>query len=141
MMSTFASDAQAAEKQKTTAIEMATALPTGDAGVSTISSAAGKNALSSLLRRGNAMIFLADFMNASHLEAVQIRVPTSRANEFFMRTVFDDTTVIDCNNTIGSPHRRQSMRNDHRRSAFDDSLHVLLDNLFALVIQRASSFI
>ena len=46
----------------------ATARPAGDAGVSTISNAAGKKAFASELVRmdavGNATIFLNDFMNA-----------------------------------------------------------------------------
>src|SRR6266404_3658581 len=70
-------------KQNIAMIVMATALPAGEAGVSTISSAAGRNAVSSALARtlafGNEMILLADFMDTC-LKSIEHGVTATGAN-------------------------------------------------------------
>src|SRR6266487_3008469 len=68
-MSIFPRHAQAKAKQKRAMMVAAIARPIADGGISTTSSAAGKNASSSLVRRalpaGNGMIVrLPDFMDA-----------------------------------------------------------------------------
>ena len=48
-----------------------------------------------------------------------------------------DPSLRHANDPVALPHRRQSVRDDHDRSSFDDVAHVLLDRLFALVVQGA----
>src|SRR5436190_24267443 len=113
----------------------ATARPAGDAGVSTISSAAGKNAVSSDLARpadlGNATIFLTDFMDA-RLETIEVGVTSGRTDQLVVRPVLDDPPLFDGNNAMGPTYGRQTMSDDHGGATLHDLSHVVLNDLFAL---------
>jgi hypothetical protein len=79
-MSIWLNEAQATARQKIAMRVAATARPAGDAGVSTISNAAGKNAISSARAceedLGNAAILLADFMEAC-LQSIKGGIPAT----------------------------------------------------------------
>src|SRR5712691_1309215 len=98
-MSTVPRQAQASANTNTAMIVTPIARPIGDGGVSTISSAAGRNASSWSRRRrapasGKATTALDDFMDPS-LEAVQHRVAATGAHQLVMRAVFDDPPAVD----------------------------------------------
>src|SRR5712671_433595 len=122
----------------------ATARPAGDAGVSTISSAAGKNAVSSDLARpadlGNATIFLTDFMDA-RLETIEVGIASRRTDQLVVRPVLDDPTLFDSDNAMGPTHGRETMSDDQGGTALDDLSHVVLNDLFALVVKCAGRFV
>src|SRR5580698_6082435 len=93
----------------------ATVRPSGEGGVSTISRAAGRNAISSrsrpLLSRGNCNTFwisfcetcLTDFMNAS-LYPVEHGVAPARIDEFVVGAVFHQPAAIDRQDAVGAAH-------------------------------------
>src|SRR5258708_22790658 len=105
-MSTYARDAHRSAKQISAMIVAATPLPTGDAGVSTISSAAGRNAVSSALERalvfGNEMILLADFMDA-RLKPVERGVTATGTNQLVVGSVLDDAAAFDGDDAVRAP--------------------------------------
>src|SRR5260370_6535087 len=125
-------------------IVTATARPTGEAGVSTISSAAGKNAVSSALARpdnfGNATIFLTDFMDA-RLETIEIGVASGRADQLVVRPILDDPPLFYGDNAIGPTHGRQTMSDDEGGATLHDLSHAVLNNLLALVVERTGSLV
>src|SRR6516165_6694824 len=101
-MSTSPSETQAKPRQNTAIIVTAIVRPSGEGGVSTISSAAGRNASSCRSRRaprGSTVTFLADgstlvdvsldFMHAC-LESVQRGVPAAGVDQIIMRAIFHD---------------------------------------------------
>src|ERR1051326_2964089 len=112
-------DAHPTEQQKIAITVSATARPTGDAGVSTISSAAGRKAVSSALGLpesfGKETMFLANFMEA-RLQTMEIGVASGGADQLVVGTVLDDSALFDCNNAVGPTHGRQPMRNDQNRA-------------------------
>src|SRR6266545_5520984 len=89
-MSTVPMLAQASAALKTMAIVHATARPTGDGGVSTISSAAGRKASSSRRRSGRRCgkdrMFLADFMQ-SGLQAIERGVAPAGLDQLLVRAL------------------------------------------------------
>src|SRR5260370_32124086 len=105
-------EAQANARQKTPAIVTAMPRPNGEGGVSMISSAAGKNASSSLAwrrwSRGNAMTFSVDFMDPC-LQAKQRGVAPACPYQFVMGAVFDQPTPIHGQDAVRAPHGRQPM--------------------------------
>src|SRR5438067_8553178 len=143
-ISTVLNPAQASAKQKNAMITAPIARPTGEGGFSTISSAAGRNAVSYSPRRacrsGNGMIFLTDFMD-SRLQVVQLRVAAAGANQLVVRAVLDDSATLDGDNAIGAANGRKSVSNEKHGSALADPPHVVLDDAFALVIERARCLI
>src|SRR5579864_8547220 len=105
------------------------ALPIGDGGVSTTSSAAGRNAVSNSRRRGlgNLMIFLAAVI-CPRLQHMEVRVASVRADQFVVRTVLDDTPMLDGNDAIGPPNRGEPVSDNENRAPFANPPHVLLDD-------------
>src|ERR1700733_1311409 len=105
------------------------ARPIGDGGVSTISSAAGRNASSSFSRvsrvTGNEMTFfaffampfaasmaaLADFMDTT-LHSVEHGIAPTHTDEIIMRPVFDKTAVVERQDAVGEADRRQPVCDD-----------------------------
>src|ERR1700716_3172785 len=115
------------QNQNIAMIVTATARPAGDAGVSTISSAAGRNPTSSALARpddfGNATTFLTDFMDA-RLETVEIGVASGRADQLVVCSVLDHPTLFDRNDAIGPTYGGQTMSDDQGRATLHDLPHV-----------------
>src|SRR5712692_8977282 len=104
-MSTVPTDAQVSAAQNRVTTVTPIARPIGEGGVSTISSAAGRNASSCSVRRGisffgNGMIFLADVMD-SRLQVMQLRVAAVAADQLIMRAVFDDAAALDGDDAVG----------------------------------------
>src|ERR1700758_2353461 len=144
-MSTVPMLAQMRARQKIAMIVTPTARPAGEGGVSTISSAAGKNASSSGLRLGanfpascppSRLTRLPNFMDAC-LNAMQRRVAPAGCYQLLVRSVLDQPAAVDGDDAIGAPHGGEAMRDDEDRAPAHDRLHVLLDDALALVIKRA----
>src|SRR5262249_59609048 len=127
-----------------------TARPTGEAGVSRISNAAGRNSHSGLRRCGGAhsrdaggaasFFASADFMEAC-LQPVQRRVAPGFVHELLVVAVFDDAAAFDGDDAIGVTNSRQPVGDDDDGPPFRDFLHVLVDDPLALVIERARRFV
>src|SRR5215469_6509797 len=136
----------------------------GGGGVSTISSAAGRKASSSLRADGlyrparaalerSAMrltlapvgfIFskrapstkaLADFMDTC-LQTVQRRIAAACLDQVIMGAVLSQAAAVDRDEAVAMPHGRQPMRNDEDGAALGKSRHVLLDDPLALIVER-----
>src|SRR5262249_50810381 len=144
MMSTSPSDAQAKAKPNSATIVTPIARPIGEGGVSTISSAAGKNASSSLSRRlaprGSAITFLAsslaDFMD-SGLQAMKRGITATGVDQMVLGVILHDAARIDGDDPVRAPHGRKPLSDDEDGTALGDLLHVLLNDPLALVIERA----
>src|SRR5262245_1732225 len=114
MMSTSPSDAQAKAKPNSAMIVTPMARPIGDGGVSTISSAAGRNASSCLSRRfgprTSGMTFLAelsaDFMDPG-LQTIERGIAATSLDQIVMATVLDDWARVDGDDPVGAPHGRE----------------------------------
>ena len=108
-ISTLPTDAQNSAAQKTAMIVAPIARPIGDAGVSAISSAAGKNASSYSRRRacclGKSMTFLADVMNAG-LHEMEFGIPAVAADQLVMAALLDDSAPLDGDNPVDVADRR-----------------------------------
>src|SRR5919201_3392490 len=141
MMSILPKYAQASATQNRVAMRMAIARPIGDAGVSTISSAAGRNASSSFLRRSLGRVngtttFLANFLDST-LQAIDRGVAPAGPDQFVVAAVLDQPAAFDGHDAVGRPYGRQAMRDDKDRAPLGDPLHVLLDHPLAFVIEGA----
>src|SRR3954454_12645550 len=140
-MSMGLKQAQVRARQNKTISENAMARPAGDGGLSTISSAAGRNAISSRSRRvtsreGNGTIFLAvlsaDFMDTS-LYAVKRCVAAAGLDQLVVAAVLDETSTLDGHDAIGPAHGRKAVRDDEDGAALGDLIHVVLDDALALI--------
>src|SRR5262249_8225684 len=124
----------------------AMARPIGDAGVSRISSAAGKNSNSAPRLCGAAhsrgrerpasRFASADFMEAC-LQPVERRVAAGFVNELLMVAVFDDATALDGDDAIGVANGRQPLGDDYHGPPLRNLLHVLVNDPLALIVERA----
>src|SRR5215831_21391455 len=126
--------------------------PIGDGGVSTISSAAGRNASSSPRRscaRRNGMTrrigltgvaSSADFMN-SCLQPMQRCIAAASLDQRVMGAVFDQAATLERDDAIRRPHGRKSVRDDENRPPLGDLLHVLLNDALALIVKGARRLI
>src|SRR5215475_1531832 len=108
MMSTSPSDAQAKTKPNSAMIVTPMARPIGEGGVSTISSAAGRNASSCLSRRfgggGSGMTFLAAFsadVMDSGLQAMERGIAAASLDQIFMAAILDEAARVDCDDPVG----------------------------------------
>src|SRR5262249_43788139 len=127
-----------------------TARPTGEAGVSRISSAAGRNSHSALRRCGGAhsrdaggaasFFASADFMEAC-LQPVQRRVATGFVHQLLVIAVFDDAAAFDGDDAIGVTNSRKPVGDDDHGPPFRYLLHVLVNDPLALVVERARRFV
>src|SRR5262249_34177025 len=144
-MSTPPHAAQASARQKHARMLPPIARPIGDGGVSTISSAAGRNAVSSPPRRtafgfAKLMIFSADMVGArldalnARLQAMQLSVAAAAADQFIVRPVLDDTAALDRDDAVSAPHGREPVRDQKYGAPFNDAAHVVLDDPPAFVI-------
>src|SRR6266481_275980 len=137
-MSTSPQNDQASARTKKAMMVPAMARAAGEAGVSVISSAAGRKASSCARRRasarGNArMLSSADFMKP-RLHAVQRRVAPALADELVVGAVLDDAATLDGDEAVGAAHRREAMRDDEDGATARHLSHILLDDALALVV-------
>src|SRR5215472_9811732 len=125
-MSIFPNAAQASARQNMAMMVTPTARPIGEGGVSTTSSAAGRNASSSRSRRsralGNGMTLLADFINAS-LHAIEGCVAPAGPDQLVVGAVLDQAAAVDGDDAVAPAHRRQAVRDDEHGAALGDLLH------------------
>src|SRR6185369_11735599 len=122
--------------------------PIGDGGVSTISSAAGRNASSSPRRscvRRNGMTrrigltgvaSSADFMN-SCLQPMQRCIAAASLDQRVMGAVLDQAAAVERDDPIRRPHGREPVRDDEDGARLGDLHHVLLNDALALVVEGA----
>src|SRR6266508_4660564 len=122
--------------------------PIGDGGVSTISSAAGRNASSSLRRscarrngmtRGTGLTGVAssaDFMN-SCLQPMQGCIAAASLDQRVMGAVLDQASALERHDAIRRAHGREPVRDDENRPSLGDLFHVLLDDALALIVEGA----
>src|SRR5262245_23147415 len=134
-MSIVPHQAQASAAQNSRMMVAPIARPIGDGGVSTISSAAGRNASSSprlSCARRNGMTSrigvagvagLADFMD-SCLQSVQRCIAAAGVDQRVMGAVLDQATALERDDAIGRPHGREPVRDDQNRSPPGDLFHV-----------------
>src|ERR1700761_1038122 len=127
-ISTLPSDAHASATQKTATMLAPIARPTGEAGVSVISSAAGKNAISASRRRisalGNATMFLLPDVMDACLQVMQLCIASVRADQILVVAVLDDAASLDCNDPVGLAHRGEPVGNNKDRPAGGNAFHV-----------------
>src|SRR5262245_18304615 len=128
------------------------ARPIGDGGVSTISSAAGRNASSSprlarprrnaIARRVGLMGVAgsADFMN-SCLQAMQRCITAAGLDQRVMGSHLDQAPALERDDAIRRPHCRKPVRDDENRPPLGDLLHVLLNDALALIVEGARRLI
>src|SRR5216684_1118635 len=126
--------------------------PIGEGGVSTISSAAGRNASSSLrlsCARRNGMTRcmgsagvsgLANFMDPS-LQPMQRCIAAAGLDQRVMGAILDQAAALERDDAIGRPHGREPVRDDQNRSPFADLFHVLLNDALALIVEGARRLI
>src|SRR5215472_15063879 len=128
------------------------ALPIGDGGVSTISSAAGRNASSSRRfgcgrRSGmtrctdlSGIASSADLMEPS-LQTMQRCIAAAGFNKCVVVAIFNQAAAIERDDAVRRPHGREPVRDHEHRPPLGDSLHVLLNDALALIVQRARCFV
>ena len=140
-MSTLPKLAQATAKQKAAMIVAAIARPIGEGGLSVISSAAGRKAISWIVRRaaalGNGTIFRLPNCMRARLHVVEPRIAAAEPDQMVVRAVLDDAAVLERDDAVGLAHGRQPVRDDEDGAARRDALHVVLDDALALVVERA----
>src|SRR5581483_2025179 len=143
-MSMWPNEAHPTTKQNMAMIVAATTRPAGEAGVSTISNAAGKNAVSSALSRlralGNGAADLANFMDP-RLQTIQVGITSGRPTQLVMRAILDNPPLLDSDNAIGSTYCRQAMSDDQCSAPRHDLSHIVLNDLFAFVVKCAGGFV
>src|SRR5262249_50292230 len=145
-MSIVPHQAQKSAAQNSKMIVAPIVRPIGDGGVSTISSAAARNASSAprlpRTRRNGTTPFtpsagisaLADFIK-SRLQPMQGCIAAAGLDQRVVGTVLDQAAAFEGDDAIHPPHRRQSMRDDQHRPPFGDLLQVVLNNALALVVE------
>src|SRR5262249_29373777 len=79
---------------------------------------------------------LADFMDAC-LQTVQRRIAAASPDQVIMGAVLGQTTAVDRDEAVASPHGGQPMRDDEDRAALGKPRHVLLDDALALIVECA----
>src|SRR5262245_43472273 len=139
-MSTWPKNAHASARQKRAMMLNAIVRPIGDGGVSTISSAAGRNASSCLSRpllvreEGSAFrmfgaaacdICLADCMDA-RLKSMEHRIAPICIDELVVGAVLHQPSTIDGDDAVGPAHGGKAMGNNEDRPALGDLPHVVL---------------
>src|SRR5262249_1683727 len=133
-MSTVPMHAQSSAALKTAMMVKAMARPSGEGGVSTISSAAGRNASSSCRRStrcfGKATIFLADLMQTC-LEPRESCISAAGLDQIVMGAILDQAPAVDGDDAVRYSQRGEPMRDDEHRSATRDLRHILLNYALA----------
>src|SRR6202048_1373595 len=146
-MSILPNAAQPSARQNRAMIVTPIARPVGDGGDSTISSAAGRNAISSRSRRARAGngTTLADFVDSDFMDptlhAVEGGIAPTGADQLVMRAVLDEAAALNGHDAIAGAHGREAVRDDEDGAALGDLAHVLLDDALALVVGPARGLI
>jgi hypothetical protein len=99
--------------------------PAGDAGVSTISIAAGRNST---------------FMETC-LKTVQRGIAAIGANEIIVDNIFHDAASFDDDYAFSPADGGKPMRDNEHGTSLSDTAHVILDDPLALIVKRAGRLI
>src|SRR2546423_3605828 len=129
-MSILPNAAQPSARQNRAMIVTPIARPVGEGGVSTISSAAGRNAISSRSRRafGNGTT-LADFVDSdvmdsdlmdATLHAVEGGIAPAFPDQLLVRAVLDQAAALNGHDAVAAAHVRESVRDDEDAAALRD---------------------
>src|SRR5260221_10096407 len=126
--------------RKTAMIVPPMARPAGEAGVSMISNAAGRNSSSSRRRRpvpaaARPMASSDDFMKTG-LGTMENGIAPTLADQLVVTAVLDDVAVLDGDDAIGVPYGGEAVGVDEDGSTGADPAHVLLDNSLGLIVER-----
>src|SRR6516165_406433 len=124
------------------------ARPIGDGGVSTISSAAGRNASSSPRRSctrrngitpgvgSGGVVGLADFMEAC-LQPMQRCVAPAGLDQRVVGAVLDQAAALEGDDAVARAHGREPVRDHQNGAPLCNLLHVLLNDALAFIVERA----
>src|SRR5260370_5448181 len=150
-MSILPNAAQPSARQNRAMIVTPVARRGREGGASTISSAAGRNAISSRSRRafGNGTTLAdfvdSDFMNSnlmdSTLHAVEAGIAPARPDQLVVRAVLDQSAAFDGHDAVAAAHGGKAVRDDEHGTTLRDLAHVLLDDTLALVIEGARGLV
>src|SRR5262249_30345799 len=142
MMATRPKVAQQITITKNRMMVAAIARPTGEAGVSTISIAAGRNSTCArrvadddIGRVTTTPLRSADFMETC-LEAMQRGIATVRPDQFV-----DDAAASDGDDAVGAADGGEPVGDDQDGAALPDASHVVLDDPLAFIVERARGLI
>src|SRR6516165_7244355 len=119
------------------------ARPIGDGGVSTISSAAGRNASSSprrsgarrngTTRVGSMGVAGLDCFMEPCLYSMQRRVPAAGLDQRVVGAVLDQAAALERDDAVGRAHGRKAVRDDQNGSSLGNLPHVLLNDALAFI--------
>src|SRR6516164_9134651 len=141
--------AQISAMQNSRMMAIPIARPIGDGGVSTISSAAGRNASSSRRfgcgrRSGSTdlsgVASSADLIEPS-LQTMQRCIAAAGFDQRIVASVFDQAAAIERDDAVRRSHGREPVRDNQHRAPLRDLLHVLLNDAFALIIEGAGRLV
>src|SRR6516162_4414464 len=144
--------AQISAMQNSRMMALPIARPIGDGGVSTISSAAGRNASSSRRfgcgrRSGmtrctdlSGIASSADLMEPS-LQTMQRCIAAAGFDQRVVASVLDQAAAIEGDDAVRRSHGREPVRDHQHRAPLGDLLHVLLNDAFALIIEGAGRLV
>src|SRR5215471_373969 len=145
MISTRPMQAHATAAAKNTVMRIATVRPAGDAGVSRTSRAAGRNSssarrpdfrLSGMTVAVGAPTVSDNFVHPC-LQPMERRIAAAAPDELTMGPFLYNPSAFDRDDAVGAAHGREPMCDHHHSASFGDPPHVVLDDVFALVIERA----
>src|SRR5947209_12109494 len=147
MMSTRPNPAHATAITKNSMMVAAIARPAGEAGVSRICSAAGRNwrAVSCSPQRGRSGFAPLSFGNTStddmetRLHLVKRGVAPGPLDELVVRSVLDQSSAFDGDDAVGVAHGPHPVGDDQHRPARRNLAHLALGDVLALVLQRSRS--
>src|SRR5882672_8573981 len=143
MMSTLPIAAQASATTKNATIVAPTARPTGEAGVSRISSAAGKNcnAMGSRVLVATAS---GDDMKVSlsaGLQLMQGGIATRPLHKFVVCAILHNAPSFDRDDPIGIANRGKAVGDDQNCWPLRNPAHIALNDVFALIVERTGRLI
>jgi len=75
------------------------------------------------------------------LQSVERRVTPSPLNQFVVSAILDKAPMIKSEDAVGEANRGQAVGDDENRAPCHDLLHILLDDTFAFVVERACRLI
>src|SRR5689334_17291703 len=136
-----------------------TARPTGDAGVSRISRAAGRNcrpvsdrpfattgrlllplSFAPSFALSTVLTLSSDDME-TRLDLMQHGVAPCLLDQLVMRAVLDQPTGLDGDDPVGIANGRKAVSDDEDGAAGTDPAHVALDDALAFVVERAGRLV
>ena len=89
---------------------------------------------------GAAIAALTDFMDAA-LHSMERRIATTPAHQLVVRAIFDETAMLERQDAVGEPDRRQTVGHDENRTPSGHLRHVSLNDPLAFIVEGASRFI